>query len=308
MLDEFEQEQKIVYKVLKNSIKNNKCSHAYLFETNGYKEKEKLILSFAKSLLCPYNYTNNEKCKNCCQCENIDKNIYSEIKIINPDGMWIKKEQLLSLQEEFKTKSLQSSKKVYIINNADRLNVSAANSILKFLEEPSEGIIAILVADNIHQLLDTIISRCQIITLSTNKNLENKNIHNFISIKYEEKILKEMINNTLDFINYLEEKKLETLLYTKELFLNKFTDKDMINTFFEIMILFYKDCLNIKMNRELELFEESELINICKLNKIEQLNEKIKIIINAKNSLKINVNTNLLIDKLIIDVGGELHE
>ena len=116
MLDEFKEKQKITYRVLKNSIDNDKYSHAYLFETNGYKEKDKLILSFVKALLCPFKYTNFENCKDCHQCENIDKNIFPELKIINPDGMWIKKENLLSLQEEFKTKSLQSNKKIYIMD------------------------------------------------------------------------------------------------------------------------------------------------------------------------------------------------
>ena len=65
--------------------------------------------------------------------------------------MWIKKEQLLELQEEFMTKGLLTSKKIYIITDATKLNTSSANSILKFLEEPADNIIAILLADNIHQ-------------------------------------------------------------------------------------------------------------------------------------------------------------
>ena len=99
----------------------------------------------------------------------INDKCYPEIKIINPDGLWIKKEQLDEIQKEFSTKAVFGTKKIYIINEADKMNSSAANSILKFLEEPVPNIIAILVTNNIYQLLDTIISRCQVISLRKNK-------------------------------------------------------------------------------------------------------------------------------------------
>ena len=171
MLDEYIDKQKIVYKTLVNSVKNNKYSHAYLFESNGNKDVYDLAISFAKCLLCPKNYSNYKACKDCKQCERIDKKCFTDLKIIEADGLWIKKEQLDELQKEFSTKSLESNKKVYIINNAEKLNVQTSNSLLKFLEEPEENIIAILITDNIYQLLDTIISRCQIISFSKQKEL-----------------------------------------------------------------------------------------------------------------------------------------
>ena len=165
MLDDFKLEQQIVYKTLINSVINNKTSHAYLIETNGYPKSLDLALAFSKYLLCPNSYSNNTNCKNCNQCLNIDKNEFIELKIIEPEGQWIKKSQLEELQEMFSKKSIIGNKKVYIINKADKLNVSSSNSLLKFLEEPEEGIIAILLAENISQLLPTIVSRCQILSL-----------------------------------------------------------------------------------------------------------------------------------------------
>ena len=72
MLDEFKNEQPVVYKTLINSVKNNRCSHAYLIESNGYSKALDLALAFAKYILCPDSYTNCEKCDNCSQCKNID--------------------------------------------------------------------------------------------------------------------------------------------------------------------------------------------------------------------------------------------
>ena len=70
---------------------------------------------------------------------------YPEIKIIEPDGMWIKKEQLMELQEEFNKTAIEGSKRIYTILECEKLNKQAANSILKFLEEPNDDIIALLV-------------------------------------------------------------------------------------------------------------------------------------------------------------------
>ena len=312
MLDDFKEEQKIAYKILINAIKKDKISHAYLFETNGYKNKKQFLISVAKALLCPHNHTNKADSINCHVCENIEKNIYPELKIIEPDGMWIKKEQLLELQDEFKTKSIESNKRVYIINNAECLNASSANTLLKFLEEPENNIIAILATDNIHGLLDTIISRCQIITLTkstdiSDKTLEEK-IQYYLSINIESNELNQMIEDSLDFIFYLEQHKLDTLVYTKSLVLNKFDDRKKLETLFDIMIVFYKDAIDYKLFNKNNIFERKDIEKIAKQNDISNLQNKIKGIIYAKENLKINANMSLLIDKLIIDLEGDKNE
>lgn len=298
MLGEYKDTQKIAYKMITNAIEKNRCSHAYLLETNGLIDKKSFALAFAKYLLCPYNYLDKQHCVNCTQCKNIDKGIFEDLKVIEPDGLWIKKEQLLELQEDFKTKSVISGKKVYIITDASKLNASSSNSILKFLEEPKENIIAILLADNVHQLLDTIVSRCQIIPLINNIN--NNEIENYLSVKVEDIDL--ILNTTINFIKQLEKLKENTILYTKKLFHNTIVEKNDIIASFEIMILYYKEALNIKLNRKTEVF--SEVDELLLNNSVESLNNKINKLIELKNKIYINANTNLLIDKLIIELGG----
>ena len=79
MLDEFQLEQPIIYKTLVNSIKNNKCLHAYLIDSNGYSNSLDFAIAFAKSILCPNNYFNCTNCKNCYQCKNIDNREFLEL-------------------------------------------------------------------------------------------------------------------------------------------------------------------------------------------------------------------------------------
>ena len=173
MLDEYKDSQPIVYKILKNAVSKDKYSHAYLIETNGFSDSLNLALAFIKTIMCPNKYFNNEKCQNCHQCKVIDSGNFPEIEIIKPDGMWIKKNQVQELQEEFSKKAIIGNKKIYIIANAEKLKTEAANSILKFLEEPAPGIIAILLTENLYQVIETIRSRCQILNLKNLNSFSN---------------------------------------------------------------------------------------------------------------------------------------
>ncbi|MBE6144625.1 MAG: hypothetical protein E7169_03520 [Firmicutes bacterium] len=305
MLDEYKLEQPVVYQTLVNSVKKNKFSHAYLFETHGFSKSLDLVLAFAKLLLCPKNYSNNKFCGNCTQCKTIDANNYIEIKIIHPDGMWIKKEELIDLQKEFSKKALTGTKKIYIITEADKLNTASANSILKFLEEPEENIIAILMVENKYQLLDTIVSRCQIISLLNNDNKNLKTSYEKISNIINDKNLnEEKLDNIIYFINYYEKNGMDTLLNTQKLWHQYFSDKEIISDAFEIMSLYYMDALNLSCGYHLNLFDKymKDLKEIINTNSIDSLIYKINVVLKLKELIRYNVNNNLLLDKLIIEL------
>ena len=158
MLEGYKDGQPVVYSMLMNAINNEKLSHAYIFDSNGNSDVFDIVLSFVKMILCKDIEYENEKS---VICKRVDDGNYLDVKVIEPDGMWIKKDQLLDLQSEFNKRSFEGTKKIYIIKNAERMNPQTSNSILKFLEEPVDDIIAILVVDNVNLLLSTIISRCQ---------------------------------------------------------------------------------------------------------------------------------------------------
>ena len=148
-------------------IDNGRISHAYLFEVDNYEEDLNYIYSFIKMILCKCSYdelkNNDNKIINL-----IDSNNYPDLFVIRPDGSSIKKGQLIDLQKEYSNKSLLDNKRIYIIEECEKMNQSSANTILKFLEEPEDDVVAILIADNRYHVIDTIISRCQIISLKEN--------------------------------------------------------------------------------------------------------------------------------------------
>lgn len=325
MLDDFIHIQPLAYRILYQSVQNNRCSHAYLLESRGYSKVKDFALSYAKYLLCPFHYSNSSMCKDCSQCKTIDDQNFTEIKIIEPDGQWIKKEQLDELQKEFSTKAVTGNKKVYIIVGADRLNRASANSILKFLEEPEEDIYAILITDNVYQLLDTIVSRCQVITLDKNQyglypdlevhdrmlmllSLELFQSDDQIFNYYNDKKHLDDIEAIIKFVDFFEERGRDTLLYTTKLWHNYFITREDVVQALDIMLLYYYDLLNLISNRWIHIFEcyLSQMKKIVSRNTLQSLSYKISCIMRAKEKLVFNMNINLLMDQLLLEMGVEL--
>jgi DNA polymerase-3 subunit delta' len=148
-------------------IENNKVSHAYLIEINDYDTDKKYIFDFIKMIICNISYDKLEN-ENNNIINLIDDNNYPDIKVIEPEGATIKKSQMIDLQKDYSNKSLLDGKRIYVVKDADKLNPASANTILKFLEEPEEDIIAILLTTNRYKIIETILSRCQILTLKEN--------------------------------------------------------------------------------------------------------------------------------------------
>lgn len=318
MLVDYLTEQPIGCKMIQNEFKKNVISHAYIIETNGYSKGYNFAVSFAKSLLCPQNKIEKTLCGQCTQCKKIDDFNYTELEIIEPDGLTIKKEQLDKLQKKFNSKAIEGNKKVYIINHADKLNESSSNSILKFLEEPEPNIIAILVVDNCFNLLDTIISRCQIIKLVNNyqKSVDeiqnicsylfnnNEEIENFKNINTNNNI----IENTIGFIKLYEKIGVHIILKENKFCADFIKDKKLFNYFINIMLFFYKDVMNYKLFKTTDVFNKKipeDIIYISEKYSIEEISQKIKIILKIQDRIKNNCNLNLLLDKLILLLEGE---
>ena len=313
MLDIYKYEQPILYNILNNSIINNKLSHAYLFDSNGNSDVYDIVLSFTKMIITS-NIANETEKNNICM--RIDDGNYVDVKVIEPDGMWIKKDQLLDLQSEFSKKSIEGSKKVYIIKSADKMNIQTANSILKFLEEPIDEIIAILVVDNINLMLPTIISRCQVIKLNK-KPLSLDSIDNFSAYFFQSKYAlltetekKELMESAVNFIHHIENNGIDTLIYTKKLWHNIFKDRDLCIVAVNLCIYFYYDVVKYKCGLNNYFYGDklSEISFVSENNDYDELIKKIQILDRTENYLKRNLNINLLIDKMIIDMCGDDYE
>lgn len=162
-----------VKKAILNQLRENKLSHAYLIETNNLFELEKDLKTILKTIVCQ----NDELyCDNCQQCHFIDNDCHPNIIKIVPDGQNIKISQIEDLQKRFSTKAFFGKYNIYIISEANKLNLMAANALLKFLEEPADNIIGFLLTTKRDLVLPTIVSRCQLFVENYKENEENENL------------------------------------------------------------------------------------------------------------------------------------
>ena len=163
--------KKNYFKLINNCLKNNYFVHAYLIEIDDYENDFKDVLTLVKALLCQNKDLDDVKslnCDKCNICSLIDNDNYPDLYVVEGDDTLIRKEQIISLEDDFKNTSLLKNKRIYIIKEAEKMNDSSSNTLLKFLEEPNDNIVAILLTKDRYKLLPTIISRCQIISLKSN--------------------------------------------------------------------------------------------------------------------------------------------
>lgn len=297
----FNSKSNYVNKIFSKIYKSRNFSHAYMIDSGGGNEGVYYAKLLSKIIL------DDNGCKTTNVGRLIDNNEHIDFEIIIPENNIIKKEQLLFLQNKFNKKPIVGDYKVYIINEAEKMNLAAANCILKFLEEPNIGIVAILVTNNKYEVIPTIVSRCQIISLNDRMvlgKITSNNLKNIFPYLDDDLNYDIFINNLIEFVCFHCENKIQTLCLTNKFFYSKFKDKRSIYNFISVCIFYYKDILNLIIGQNIDVFVECK--DIKKISSKYTCTEVLDILESlnyCKNNILGNLNTNLLIDKMIIDMG-----
>lgn len=320
--NELEVKQPKVAKILENSIKANRQSHAYLFVGQKGVSKYETAILFAQYLYCE---NNSKPCGKCNNCLRIEKLTHGNVYNVETEGNTIKKEQITDLIHEFTRTSLEPGPKIYIIKDADKMSISAANSLLKFLEEPLNESYAILLTENISMILPTIISRSQVIYFKdTNQNevynyLVKNGVNNtegsFISnmsndinealVMAKNEEVNYLIDLTEGFLNTLVDDSENSLIYFKDNSDLLISDKSkyLSNKFLNLILNVFTEFIKSKYTDTSIYFinftKLKEKVNLLEINKLFDIIELIK---NIEKELKYNVNVRLLMDKFIIQL------
>lgn len=159
--------QNKIINTLKFSLLEGHLSHAYLFVGSKHVGKMTLAINFAQALNCD---SEDRPCGECHTCSRIDSGNHPDIQVIqlsntNDDQASSRKsisvEQIRDLQYSVNLKPYEGGYRIIIIDGAEHMSESAANSLLKTLEEPPPNTVFILLAVDENSLLSTILSRCQ---------------------------------------------------------------------------------------------------------------------------------------------------
>ena len=140
-------------------LEQGQLNHAYLFSGNFGSLEMALFLS--KSLFCSEK-TGIFPCEKCRNCKLIEQEEFPDVTIIKPLNQVIKTERIRELVGQFSQSGIENQRQVFIIEQAEKMHVNAANSLLKVIEEPQSEIYIFFLTDDEEQMLPTIRSRTQI--------------------------------------------------------------------------------------------------------------------------------------------------
>lgn len=282
MLEQLRENQQLFYEQAIVPLNSGRINHAYLIETNNNEDElvDTYLNEFYKQLLiCGLNESNEVGISKEKLINLLENKSYPDLLEIKPENNVIKKEQLLEIMEKFSNKSVYGTYQIYVIHHAEMLNLSSANTILKFLEEPENNIIAVLLSTHRYKVLPTILSRCTVMTLKQEKS-------NMIDVN-DNQILIKLLNNLLidtEPLIILFNDYYESLFQTKELSLDTLKKISKILQYY------------IQTNDLSSLSIKSSDINLNKF----QLLEIVSIIDEFSVKLQYNVNIKLWLDSLLI--------
>ena len=151
--------QEKAVRILSGTIRRDRIPSSILLSGDSGIGKRLTALNYAKALNC-LNLIDSDACDSCVSCRKIDGEIHPDVTTILPENDEIKIETIRRAEEILSLRPYEGKKKVIIVDDADTMNINAANAFLKTLEEPPDDSIIVLLSASPDRLPDTIRSRC----------------------------------------------------------------------------------------------------------------------------------------------------
>ncbi|NQL65538.1 DNA polymerase III subunit delta' [Streptococcus suis] len=173
-------------------LQGSHLAHAYLF--SGDFGNFEMALFLAKAIFCTEK-TDSLPCEMCRTCRLIESQEFSDVTILSPQGNTIKTDAVREIVKNFSQSGFESSKQVFIIKDAEKMHVNAANSLLKVIEEPQSEIYIFLLTNQLEAVLPTIKSRTQIVQFSKNLALLERSLEESGLLKTQASLLAQLVSS-----------------------------------------------------------------------------------------------------------------
>lgn len=147
--------------ILRNALGNDRLAHAYLFIGPEGVGKHLTALTLAKAMNCQSPPEAGDCCEKCPSCIKVNSSNHADVIAVEPEGEFIKIDQVREIQKRLRFRPMEGGRRACIIDPADQMKAEASNALLKILEEPPRDTHLLLITARPHQLLSTILSRCQ---------------------------------------------------------------------------------------------------------------------------------------------------
>lgn len=310
------------------AVKQNKVSHAYIIEGEKGSGKKMIAAAFAKILQCEKRQEEenlSEACNECTACIQVEHRNH-------PDVIWVNHEKstVISVNEireqivnTMDVMPYKGPYKIYIVDEAEKMNLAAQNAILKTIEEPPEYGMILLLTSNRGAFLPTILSRCVLLSV---KPVSDQIIQDYLSKQYHvsqqtadfcasfsmgnvgkainvalSEEFSELRQFTISVLQYIHEKELfELAEQVKEMK----TWKESVDDFLDIMLMWFRDVLLLKFrDGENEIIFKEEYSFLKKQSNLlsfEAINTILLEIEHTRRRIRANVNYDTSLEVLLM--------
>lgn len=308
---------------MSSALKNKKIFHAYIFEGPNGSGKNMLAKAFAKAMECEAGYGDScDMCRSCHQMETGNQ----------PDVKWLTHEKPATISvDDIRTqinadmaiKPYSSKYKIYIVDEAEKMNEQAQNALLKTIEEPPAYGVIMLLTNNLEAFLPTILSRCIVFHL---KPVDNYKIVDYLEKEYGVPDYKAQICAAFSqgvvgkAIDMASSEDFNDLQYHVLNIVKNIRDMDVyeviemvkklssyktdITDVIDMMMVWYRDVLILKVTKDANCIvyknEYRFLMEQAKRSSYEGLNEIIQALEKAKTRLAANVNFDVVMEMMLL--------
>lgn len=310
---------------MQNALSTRKISHAYIINGEKSSGKEFIARIFAAALQCEEKGTN--PCGKCVSCKQAETGNHPDIITVTHE-----KPNTISVDDirqqvnaDVAIKPYKGPYKIYIINEAEKMNAQAQNALLKTIEEPPEYVVMILLTSNINALLQTVLSRCVVLHMKpvADEQIKKYLMEDLKITDYQAEVCVAFARGNLgkardlasseDFDN-IKKDALALVKYIQEMEFQEIVDavkkigdyKLQINDYLDIMAVWYRDVLLFKAtgnaNHLVFRDEVSNLSRIAKRTSYEGIELVIEALEKAKARLNANVNFELTMELLFMEM------
>ncbi len=321
---ELEEIQPVVMKRLQGAFEKDRLAHAYLFEGPTGSGVTEITHFFVKLLLCE-TPSQNVPCETCRSCRLYNSGNHPNIVFIKPDGQNIKIDQIRELIYNMNKTGFSSGRKIYVIEEADRMNNASANALLKFLEEPEFNVTAILLTERVNAIMSTIRSRCQLVSfqpLSRSKLIEQlleggmtgsmaatvsmltQSVDEAIELSADEAFIQQR-KTVLKLVEVVNGNVHEALLLLQSEWLPLFKEKEDAERGLDMLLFAYRDIASAKADLETaRTYPDMEQTwkQMALQRSFAVLSKQLQAILWSKQQLPRNMNRTLLMEQLVLNL------
>jgi DNA polymerase-3 subunit delta' len=298
--------------IIRANLENSRFSGAYLFSGPEGIGKKMIAKIIAQQINCTGQ--GERPCENCSSCLKIRKEEHPDLHIIANGQAQIKIEDIREILRQASFRAYEGAVKVFIIDNAHKLNIEAANSLLKVLEEPPKDVLIILITHKPQNIIKTVLSRCKVIKFPPliREDLEDILVRNYALDK-----------TSAHFLAYYAEGRIGLALRLKDTPLvqekNRIFDafvlsakpldrnimgqsKEQLQASLNILASWFRDLYLLKSGSDsketINLDRHSDLLKIVPRFSFKQLDEIMLTLSESSLYLEKNINSKLLLHNL----------